>query len=271
MLKFTIAVGVFTWAYCFSTRWLGVFTSFLRALRCIPQSAGLWCSSHPWDLRARAAGGGRAARGEVVFGAEGLQWKTLVEQISMERLGVLAMLMFFFKKLFLAFLEGLFAKYFGFFWSKSKVSYKISMSLADLKISEEELGRLVAVGQAGHAEQIPGLLRPLALPGISAAGRHAEHQAILGLFKLLQMTEQRLKRQAVKLGAPKALIEVTGYVQIYSFGSVPSLSSLAVLAQFKRHFPAVQLNIAFDDDVARMPRQMMWSESTRKTRWKNAL
>ena len=164
-------------------------------------------------------------------------------------------------------------------WATSSVrnawlAYRLSVAFAgesgedELQEVSEEPGRLVGAGEAGHAEQLPGLLRPLALPGVSAAGRHAEHQAVLAVVRTLRVMEQRLRRagrrsRAVRaqtaqtdksLKPPFSGFHVSGMVQIYGFGSAPSLSFLAVLAQLQRHFPSLLLNIDFDDDVARMPK-----------------
>ena len=133
------------------------------------------------------------------------------------------------------------------------LSYHLFIHLDDFQLEEHEPGRLVPVGAPGHSEQLPGL-RPLALPGVSAAGRHAEHQAVLAVLALLEAAQRRLHRQALKKVARNAQSQVRGEVQIYAFGSTPCLSFLAALAQFKSHFPMLALVVGFDEDVARVPR-----------------
>ena len=131
------------------------------------------------------------------------------------------------------------------------LSYSLFVRLDDFQLQEMEPGRLVAV--AG-AEQLPGLLRPLALPGISAAGRHAEHQAVLGVFSLLQAAQRRIRRRALNGASKDAPLQISGSVEIYAFGSTPCLSFLAALAQLKRQYPEIVLKIGFDEDIARMPK-----------------
>ncbi|CAE6932774.1 unnamed protein product, partial [Symbiodinium sp. KB8] len=96
-----------------------------------------------------------------------------------------------------------------------------------------EPGRIVAAGRAGAAEQRPRSLRPLALPGVSAAGRHADHQALLALDATLFVAAQRLQRHVRGKSCP----EVSGKVHLYIFGSSPCLSFLAALAQLRKRYP----------------------------------
>lgn len=143
-------------------------------------------------------------------------------------------------------------------WSSNSIrsawlSYNISLSLDDFQLEEQEPGRLVAVA-GGHSEQVPGLLRPLALPGVSAAGRHAEHQAVLAVFSLLKAAQRRIQRRALTRASKDAKTRISGDVRIYAFGSTPCLSFLATLAQLKSHFPMIVLTVGFDEDVARIPR-----------------
>ncbi|CAJ1457017.1 unnamed protein product [Effrenium voratum] len=114
-------------------------------------------------------------------------------------------------------------------WSSASVRGAwLSFDLGD----RGEPGLWLAPGKG--VEQAWGL-RPLALPSVSAAGRHAEHQALLKLLG------------AAFGGAAGAGSEVQGAVWIHSFGPVPCLSFLAGLAQLKALCPKLTVMVGFEE------------------------
>ncbi|CAE7260698.1 unnamed protein product [Symbiodinium natans] len=120
----------------------------------------------------------------------------------------------------------------------------VQLRLPEAEERLQEPGRLVAAGRAGVAEQRPRSLRPLALPGVSAAGRHADHQALLALDAALDVAAGRLRRRSRSKGNP----EVSGTVHLYVFGSSPCLSFFAALAQLRRRYPNLVATVGFDTD-----------------------
>ena len=119
-------------------------------------------------------------------------------------------------------------------WTEAREAYRVRRWSSDQRLAWLSYGDQGLLVSPGAVEQVHGL-RPLALPGVSAPGRHAEHQALVKALGALRASSQ-------------------GPVKVYAFGATPCLSFLAALAQLRRLFPKVRVSVGFDHDVARMPR-----------------